>query len=223
MDEIKKRVLDRGFVTLIDMMGDDLSIVRAARVSYGKGTTTPEKDKRLVKFLWNNQHTTPFEHVVFQFHVKAPIFVARQWLRHRWASYNEISGRYTQIEEDFYNPAYFRTQVGKNYEFENLPPDTSNELHMKFKRCYEATFNFYKKLLSNYGLAKEQARMILPLGMYTEFYCTMNAHALMHFLKLRLHPHAQWEIRQYAEALLEIFKAKLPWAAEAFIRKDLTW
>lgn len=216
-EETKRRVLDKGFIRLVDTMGNDLSIVRSARVSYGKELSLPEKDKRLIKFLWKNKHTTPFEHVTFQFHIKCPIFVARQWMRHRWASYNEISGRYTKMNAEFYNPAYFRKQVAKNYQFENLTEEQCNELHSKFQRFYETTFNFYQKLLSNYDLAKEQARMILPLGMYTEFYWTVNAHSLMHFLKLRMDNHAQWEIQQYANILFDMFCQKLPWTAQAFV------
>ena len=121
------------------------------------------------------------------------------------------------MKAEFYNPAYFRKQTGKNYKFENLTEEQCNELHSKFQRFYETTFNFYYKLLSNYDLAKEQARMILPVGMYTEFYWTVNAHALMHFLKLRTDNHAQWEIQQYGNVIFDMFKEKLPWTAEAFI------
>ncbi len=215
MEEVKKRVLDRGFVTLIDLMGDDQSIVRAARVSYGDKISTPEQTKKLIQFLWNTGQKTPFEHTTFQFYVKAPIFVARQWVRDLGVGYEEISEGHTRVEDDFYNPAYFRTQT------ETLPPETCNDLHLKFKRFYETSYNFYKKLSATYDLTKEQARMILPLGMYTEFYFTVNAHALLSFLKTKLDSHAQWETREYAEAILEILKDKLPLTTEAFIKKDL--
>jgi thymidylate synthase (FAD) len=221
MEEIKRKVLDKGFVRLVDVLGNDLTIVKSARVSYGRDETTPDKDKRLIKFLLNNDHATPFEHVVFQFHIKCPIFVARQWMRHRFASYNEISGRYTKMEAEFYNPAYFRTQTGKNYEFTNLSEEQCNELHSKYKNFYDTTFNFYLKLLSNYNLAKEQARMVLPVGMYTQFYWTINARSLMNFLELRMDNHAQWEIRQYADVIFDMFKEKLPWTTEAFVAQNL--
>jgi thymidylate synthase (FAD) len=213
-----KSVLDKGFVDLIDSMGSDLSIVRAARVSYGKTSSDPEKDKKLIKFLLNNDHGTPFEHTSFTFHVKAPIFVVRQWMRHRIGnSFNEISGRYTEMKEEFYLPTTLRTQVSKNYEYQTLM-DSVNSLE-KIEAHYEATFKLYKELLE-LGVAKEQARAILPLGLYTEFYWTVNARSLMHFISLRLDPHAQEEIREYAVALLEYFKEVLPWTAEAFLEKN---
>jgi thymidylate synthase (FAD) len=214
-----KPVLDKGFVDLVDSMGTDLSIVRAARVSYGKTSSDPEKDKKLIKFLLNNDHGTPFEHTSFTFHVKAPIFIVRQWMRHRIGnSFNEISGRYTEMKEEFYLPTTLRTQVGKNYQYENLM-DSVNSLE-KIEAHYDATFKLYKELLE-LGVAKEQARAILPLGLYTEFYWTVNARSLMHFISLRLDPHAQEEIREYAVVLLEYFKEILPWTAEAFLEKKL--
>jgi len=213
-----KPVLDKGFVELVDSMGSDLSIVRAARVSYGKTSSDPEKDKKLIKFLLANDHGTPFEHVALTFHVKAPIFVVRQWMRHRIGnSFNEISGRYTEMKEEFYIPKQLRTQVGKNYQYEALM-DSVNSIE-KIEAHYEDTFKLYKELLE-LGVAKEQARAILPLGLYTEFYWTVNARSLMHFISLRLDPHAQEEIRDYAVALLEYFKEVLPWTAEAFLEKN---
>lgn len=214
---MKKRVLDRGFVTLVDTMGDDRTIVRS---SHAHSEISDEKSKKLLRFLWNNRLTGPFEHVTFQFHVRVPIFVARQWMKHQQASYSEVTDKQASIDDDFYSPAEFQTQ-GENYKLTNLPPETTNELHLKFQRFYQATHNFYKKLLSNYNLSKSQARMLLPQGMYTEFYFTVNASSLMDFLKTHLSTQAQWEIRQYAEAMFEILKARLPWTAEAFIRKDL--
>lgn len=214
-----KRVLNQGFVRLVNVMGDDLSVVQSARVSYGKDITNDAiKDRKLINFLMNNGHETPFEHVVFQFHVKCPLFVARQWFRHRWGSYNEISGRYTEVADEFYIPAYFRRQVGKNYQFENMSEEECNELYTRFENYYQYAHNFYKKLLRR-GVAKEQARMVLPLGMYTQFYWTVNARALMNFLKLRLDDHAQKEIQDYAVALLDYFKQAAPWTADAFMRK----
>ncbi len=212
-----KQVLDKGFVDLIDCMGDDLSIVRAARVSYGKNITDPDKDKKLIKFLLNNEHGTPFEHTALTFHIKAPIFVVRQWMRHRIGnSYNEISGRYTEMKEEFYIPAQLRTQVGKNYQYETLV-DSVNSIE-KIEKHYDDTFNLYKELLAA-GVAKEQARAVLPLGMYTEMYWTVNVRSLMNFITLRLDDHAQEEIREYAAALLEYFKDKFPWTAEIFLER----
>lgn len=219
-DSLKQRkVLNTGFVRLESVDGDDLRIVQAARVSYRGVAKGDEKDKKLIAFLMNNGHETPFEHVTFTFHIKCPIFVARQWFRHRWASYNEVSGRYTVFKDDFYLPTHFRTQKGKNYEYENLPEEQCNDLNTKFENFHKWIYNFYTKLLEQ-GVAKEQARMILPQSMYTEFYWTVNARSLMNFLKLRVDDHAQWEIRQYAVTLLDFFVDNLPWTAEIFIKKE---
>ncbi len=220
MSKLKQRkVLDKGFVRLDEVCGDDLTVVQSARVSYRGEVKGDEKDKRLIEFLLKNAHETPFEHVVFRFHVKCPIFVARQWFRHRWGSFNEVSGRYTVITDDFYLPSYFRTQKGKNYEYENLSEQECNELYTKFENFHRWVYNFYSKLIEK-GVAKEQARMVLPQSMYTEFYWTVNARSLMNFLKLRIDNHAQWEIRQYAVTLLDFFVDSLPWTAEAFVKKE---
>jgi thymidylate synthase (FAD) len=215
----QRKVLNSGFVHLDSVDGDDLTVAQAARVSYRGTVKGDEKDKRLISFLMNNNHETPFEHVNFRFHIKCPIFVARQWFRHRWSSYNEVSGRYTVVQDDFYIPSNFRTQKEKNYKYENLPEQQSNELYVKFENFHRAIYGFYKKLLDQ-GVAKEQARMILPQSMYTEFYWTVNARALMNFLKLRCDDHAQWEIRQYALTILDFFVDYMPWTAEAFIKKE---
>lgn len=211
-----REVLNKGFVRLVDSMGDDLTVVKSARVSYGSDTKGPEKDQKLIKFLLANNHETPFEHLVFTFHIKCPLFVARQWMRHRMGSFNEISGRYTEIEDDFYIPTAFRKAAGSNYLFEPMTEGENNKLYSKFENYYAWSFNFYKKLLSE-GVSKEQARIILPLGTFTEFYWTVNARYLMNFLKLRMDEHAQWEIQQYAFILMDFFKEKAPWTADAFI------
>lgn len=216
--ENTKKVLNRGFVRLVDVLGDDLSVVKAARVSYGKDVSDSQKDQKLIKFLMKNNHETPFEHVVFQFHVKCPLFVARQWFRHRWSSFNEISGRYVEMKDEFYIPSYFRTQKGKNYIFENLSEEECNELYTKFDNYCKWAHNFYLKLIREHGVAREQARMILPQSMFTEFYWTVNARSLMNFLKLRMDVHAQWEIRQYAKAMMEFFMDKTPWTAKTFLQ-----
>lgn len=214
-----RKVLNHGFVRLIEVLGDDSTVVKSARVSVGQETKGAEADKKLVAFLMTQGHESPFEHVVFQFHIKCPIFVARQWMRHRWGSYNEISGRYVQVKDEFYIPTDFRTQVGKNYEYENLPQEKSNELHLKYQNYIKWSYNFYTKLLDE-GVSREQARIILPQGMFTEFYWTVNARALMNFVKLRADIHAQWEIREYGKILLEIMEEKLPWTTSAFLSKE---
>lgn len=213
-----KQVLDKGFVDLVDSMGNDMSVIRAARVSYGKVSTDPEKDKKLISFLINNGHESPFEHTAFTFNIKCPLFIARQWMRHRIGnSFNEISGRYTEMKGEFYIPEQLRIQVGKNYQYETLQ-ESITEIE-QIEQHYKQTFELYKNLLDS-GVCKEQARAILPLGLYTSFYWTVNARSLMHFIKLRIESHAQEEIRCYANVLLEHFKEKMPWTAEAFMVKE---
>lgn len=212
-----KHVLDKGFVDLVDLMGNDASIVRAARVSYSKEFSDTEKDKKLINFLLKNNHGTPFEHTSLTFHIKAPIFVVKQWMRHRIGnSFNEISGRYVEMKEEFYIPGSLRTQVGKNYQYATLL-DGVDKID-KIMKHYEVTFKLYQELLT-FGVAKEQARAILPLGLYTQFYWTVNVRSLMNFISLRLDDHAQEEIRRYAEVLLEYFQEKFPWTYEAFLTK----
>jgi len=211
------KVLDNGLVRLVDFMGGDVAVVQAARVSFGKGATEAERDRKLVHYLMANRHDTPFEHSVFKFHIKCPIFVARQWFRHRMASYNEISGRYTTMKEEFCLPEVLRTQKGKNYQYENLDADTNDEMKAKIQQHYQSAYELYKLLLAR-GVAKEHARIVLPLSLYTQFYWTINARALMNFLSLRLEEHAQLEIRQYARAISEIFQQKMPWTFEAFAK-----
>ena len=209
------KILDHGFVRLIDFMGSDVAIVQAARVSLGEGSKGEEKDRRLIDYLIRNGHETPFEQVVFKFHVKCPLFVARQWFRHRWASYNEISGRYTEMEDEFYLPTKFRTQKAKDYTYQNLDDVTNRQWREKLEKFYHSTYQLYEELLTA-GIAKEQARIVLPLALYTQFYWTVNARSLMNFLKLRTDVHAQEEIREYANAIAEVFKNKLPWTYESF-------
>lgn len=209
------KILDRGFIKLVDFMGGDIAVVQAARVSYGQGSKGEEKDKKLINFLLANHHETPFEHAVFKFHVNCPIFVARQWFRHRMASYNEISGRYTELTEEFYLPEKFRAQKDPNYEYVDLDDSVTDELRAKIRQSYDQAFDLYQTLLSQ-GVARELARIVLPLALYTQFYWSINARALMNFLSLRAEEHAQYEIRQYALAILSIFEAKMPWTCAAF-------
>ncbi|MEO0253297.1 MAG: FAD-dependent thymidylate synthase, partial [candidate division WOR-3 bacterium] len=160
------KVLDKGFVRLIDFLGGDNAVVQAARVSHGEGLKGEEKDKKLIRYLLKNQHLTPFEHSVFKFHIKCPIFVARQWFRHRWASYNEISGRYTEYPDEYYVPEKLRGQSEKDKQSsEFIEIEGEKEILKEIKELQERVFEFYKKLLEK-GVAKELARIILPLSTY---------------------------------------------------------
>lgn len=195
-------VLDHGFVKLIDHMGDDTSVVRAARICHASQPGNEERDKQLIEFLMKSGHGTPFEHVVFTFHVKCPIFVARQWMRHRIASYNELSGRYTEYKEEFYIPSRERLNERAVETFERT-----------YRLCYEA----YQSLIES-GVRRELARLVLPVSLYTQFIWTVNARSLMNFLSLRADSHAQWEIQQYALAIAEIFRSICPKTYEAFVK-----
>ena len=209
-------VLDRGFVRLVDFMGGDLAVVQSARVSYAAESKGEEADRKLINYLLKNDHMTPFEQSVFKFHVSCPIFVMRQWIRHRMASYNEISGRYTEVKDEFYIPTVWRGQDVKNKQGSvaaNVPhEELTRLLDSQVRACYET----YQKLLK-LGVAREMARMILPLNGYTQFYWTINARSLMNFISLRADIHAQWEIQKYAEALASFFEGKMPWTFSAFL------
>ncbi|MCR4438223.1 MAG: FAD-dependent thymidylate synthase [bacterium] len=208
-------VLDHGFVRLVDFMGGDQAVVRAARVSVGQESKGELKDRQLIDYLLSHRHETPFEHSVFTFHIKCPIFVARQWFRHRMASYNEISGRYTRLEHEFYVPERLRKERGLDYQFELLPEEANRPLRQEMVEHYQRSYALYQRLLAQ-GVAKEHARIVLPLALYTQFYWTVNARSLMNFLILRAERHAQEEIRAYAEAIMRIFAEKMPWSYEAF-------
>lgn len=210
-------VLDLGTVRLVDFMGGDPAVVQSARVSYGRGVTNDERDRKLIFFLLANGHETPFEHSVFKFHIKCPIFVARQWFRHRIASYNEISGRYAEMKEEFCLPERLRTQKARNYVYNELDDEMNDELRQKIAQHYDAAFHLYQELLDK-GVAKEHARIVLPLSLYTQFYWTINSRALMNFLNLRMEEHAQYEIRQYANVISNIFLERMPWTHEAFMK-----
>jgi thymidylate synthase (FAD) len=214
------RVLDKGFVRLVDYMGCDERIVQAARVSYGAGTKTYREDRGLIDYLLRNGHTSPFEQVVLTFHVKMPIFVARQWVRHRTGRLNEISGRYSVMEEEFYVPSGedLALQSGDNKQArsdEKLDAKVQNEVCSLIAGQQDDIYRGYERLL-NLGLAREIARLNLPLSLYTQWYWQMDLHNLFHFLKLRMHPHAQLEIRRYAEQIREIVKLVCPLAVESF-------
>lgn len=207
--QVKITVLDKGFVELVDVMGNDLSAVRAARVSYDMDVLDEERDKKLIEFLLKNGHETPFEHIVFSFHVKCPIFVARQWFRHRIASYNELSGRYSKLSYEFYLPDPARLRKGADID--------GRAALEKIEEVTRSAFQTYLELLKM-GIPREVARIVLPLNLYTRFYWTVNARSLMNFLNLRADSHAQWEIQQYALAIAKIFKEKCPWTFEAFLK-----
>lgn len=208
-------VLDKGFVRLEDRMGGDMSVVRAARVSYGSESKTPEDDRRLIRYLLEHEHGTPFEHNAMTFHIKAPIFVARQWFRHRIGqSYNEVSMRYREAKDEFYIPAKWRAKAGKQG---SVDADLDHDLlSFELQEGCEEQMARYRKALAR-GAAPEMARLHLPVNAYTEWYWTVNARSLMSFLKLRSEQHAQWEIRQYSNSLWEIFAWAMPWTAEAFL------
>lgn len=213
-------VLNHGFVRLVDYMGNDGAIVQAARVSYGKGTKKVSRDRELIRYLLGHRHTSPFEMIEFKFHVKLPIFVARQWIRHRTANVNEVSGRYSVMKQEFYQPApdqvRFQSEVNKQGRSEEEIPA---ELRDSFIEHTDASqieaYEHYQKFIDD-GLARELSRINLPLSLYTEWYWKIDLHNLLHFLKLRIDPHAQYEIRVYAEAMGEIVKAVCPLAWEAF-------
>lgn len=211
-------VLDRGFVRLVDFMGGDNAVVEAARVSYGQASKGEAADRKLIAYLLKNQHSTPFEHAVFKFHVSCPIFVMRQWIRHRTSSYNEISARYTEVKDEFYVPREWRAQDVKNRQG-SLPSTGLDQEGLT--KIYEAQIRagagVYRDLLKA-GVAREMARMVLPVSLYTQFYWTANARSLMNFLVLRADQHAQWEIQQFAEALAASFRKKMPWTYDAFLK-----
>lgn len=203
-----------GFVRLDAAMADDLSVVNAARVSFAKKSDeVSEVDKGLINFLMRERHGTPFEHNSFRFHVKCPIFVAREWFRHRIGSFNEFSARYSEVPNEFFVPEAkdVRGQVGKpgSYSFEPLSEDVATSAVEMIVNLNEDAYDAYKALLEM-GVAKEQARVVLPVSMFTQFYWTVNARSLMNFLSLRTHETAQYDIRQYADAVYELASSQMP-------------
>jgi thymidylate synthase (FAD) len=217
-------VLDHGFVRLDDAMADDLSVVNGARVSFARHKTEmDDSDAGLIRFLMRERHGTPFEHNSFRFHIRAPIFVAREWFRHRVGSFNEFSMRYAKATDDFYvpEPDDVRSQVGKPgaYSFEPVEPGIAETTREEMRAVYEAAFSAYERLVE-LGVARELARSVLPVGAYTEFYWTVNARALMNFLSLRNSETAQREIRRYAEACEQFLAEKMPITYAAFVAND---
>jgi thymidylate synthase (FAD) len=218
-------VLDKGFVRLVDYLGGDERVVQAARVSYGAGTKNYREDAGLIDYLLRNRHTSPFEQVVLTFHVKLPVFVARQWIRHRTARLNEISGRYSVMEDQFYLPepadtALQSTDNKQGRSPEALAPEKAAEIIAVLADGQKRAYADYSALIGS-GLARELARINLPLSIYTEWYWQIDLHHLIHFLELRLDPHAQKEIRLYARALFGIAQKIAPRCCESFERRIL--
>jgi thymidylate synthase (FAD) len=256
--------LDPGFVRVVDYMGDDAAIVQAARVSYGSGTRRISEDQGLINYLMRHRHTTPFEMCEIKYHVKLPIFVARQWIRHRTANVNEYSARYSILDNEFYvpdldyletqrrerrieqtaaegqadlftevgpsQPRYLAAQSKSNRQGrdEVLPPDEARQVLRWIKEESARDYTVYTKLLNEdasgkiidetrHGLARELARMVLPTNIYTQWYWKTDLHNLLHFLLLRADPHAQYEIRAYAEVMLETVKRWVPMTYAAFL------
>jgi thymidylate synthase (FAD) len=213
-------VLDHGFVRLVDYLGGDARIVQAARVSYAEGTKTVREDRALIDYLLRNRHTSPFEQVIFTFHVKLPIFVARQWIRHRTARINEISGRYSVMRDEFYAPRDFevRFQSERNRQgsaADEVPAALRERVIDALQAGQRRTYGEYEALLED-GIARELSRVNLPLSLYTELYWQIDLNNLFHFLRLRLDWHAQYEIRAYGDAIARCVRAVAPLAFEAF-------
>lgn len=218
------KLLDHGFVRLVDSMGSDLSIARNARVSYDADWRAGEdsgSDTRLINYLYNNGHNTPFEAVTFTFDVKAPIFVFRQWHRHRTQSFNELSARYRELPEEFYIPeaGQITTQSADNKQMRTDELHKNAEFWQQEMRAHNKdTFALYKSMLAD-GVPRELARSVLPVSTYSHMFATVNLHNLFRFLAERLHSHAQYEIRVYAEAMLELIEPVVPVAVAAFRKR----
>tara|TARA_B100000586_G_scaffold26407_1_gene17350 strand:- start:753 stop:1715 length:963 start_codon:yes stop_codon:yes gene_type:complete len=213
------KCLDKGFVRLVDSMGGDDAIVQAARVSYGQGTSKVSQDRGLIRYLMRHRHTTPFEMVEFKFHCKMPIFVARQWVRHRTANINEYSLRYSEARDEFYFPdpehIQFQSALNKQGRSGEVPLELKQKVLDYFKEISERSFTMYQEL-NEAGIARELARSLLPVNIYTEWYWKNDLHNLLHFIGLRSDSHAQYEIRVYSDAMTEFVKAVAPFAWEAY-------
>ena len=221
----------KGFVRVIDYMGDDAAIVQAARVSYGSGTRRSRDDQGLINYLMRNAHTSPFEMCEIKLHVKLPIFVARQWIRHRTANVNEYSARYSILDNEFYIPAaeHIGVQSASNRQGrgDTLDPEQARRVQALLREDAERAYAHYEELLNETpegepadpdrpGIARELARMNLSLNFYTQWYWKTDLHNLMHFLRLRIDPHAQWEIRAYGERINEVLARWVPMTYNAF-------
>ncbi|HEY2228920.1 MAG TPA: FAD-dependent thymidylate synthase [Xanthobacteraceae bacterium] len=225
-------VLDHGFVRVVDYMGDDAAVVQAARVSYGRGTKKVSEDRGLINYLMRHRHTTPFEMCEIKYHVKLPIFVARQWIRHRTANVNEYSARYSILDNEFYvpKPEHLAAQSKANRQGRDavLAGQEAERVFSLLKKDAELVYEHYMEMLNEgeagepldperSGLARELARMNLSLGFYTQWYWKTNLHNLMHFLSLRADAHAQYEIRVYADVMIDTLKRWCPICHDAFM------
>lgn len=215
-------VLDKGFIIWNGSLGDDKRIVDAARVSYAKGTVKKSSDRNLTRYLIKHRHMTPLEMVEFSFQIKAPIFVARQWFRHRIAEYNEMSLRYSECPDDFYYPDEWRSQDSKNRQASAEPLRLPAQVKCRdlCRTSVEHSLQTYNSMLEA-GAAREQARIVLPTNLYTTWYWKINARALANFVSLRDAEGAQWEIQQYAKILRGVMKQQIPIAVEAL--EDFQW
>lgn len=225
-------VLDKGFIRVIDYMGDDNAIVQSARVSYGRGTKKKLEDKGLIKYLMRHSHSTPFEMCEIKFHIKLPIFIARQWIRHRTANVNEYSARYSILDREFYLPSHqalsAQSSTNKQGREENhISHDEAEHILEMLKNDATRCHDNYKYMLNlddsgetlnkeKTGIARELARMNLTLNHYTQWYWKIDLHNLLHFVRLRIDPHAQFEIREYAKIMLQIVEKWVPYTFEAF-------
>ena len=225
-------VLDHGFVRVIDYMGDDAAIVQAARVSYGRGTRKVSEDRALINYLMRHRHTSPFEMCEIKLHVKLPVFVARQWIRHRTASVNEYSARYSVLDREFYIPApeHLAAQSASNRQGRGAVLEGADAARVLdiLRADATRTYDHYLEMLNESeagetldpgrpGLARELARMNLPVNVYTQWYWKTDLHNLLHFLSLRADPHAQYEIRAYADAMIEAVRRWVPMVHDAFL------
>ena len=230
-------VLDHGFIRVVDYFGDDGAVVQAARVSYGKGTRKVSNDRGLIRYLLRHRHTTPLEMCEIKFHVKLPMFVARQWIRHRTANVNEYSARYSVLDHEFYvpEPETLAVQSASNRQgrAETLAPEAAQQTRGEITDLSDQAYDLYQRLLSEtqgdetiddgrQGLARELARMVLPVNYYTQWYWKIDLHNLLHFLSLRADPHAQYEIRAYADVLCDVVAQWVPLVWEAFEDYRLT-
>ena len=216
MDDNYVEVLDHGFVGLVDTMGDDDAVVQAARVSYGSGTKTVNTDRNLIRYLMRHKHTTPFEMCEVKFHIKLPIFVMRQLIRHRTAQVNEYSGRYSVMSDDFYVPETFQKQSTTNKQGRDESLDSIHgKLTWMMKDVHHNAYGMYEELLE-LDVARETARAVLPVSSYTEAYWKCNMKNFLHMTHLRADAHAQWEIQEYANAMYNLVKPKFPIICEAF-------
>jgi len=212
---LEHKVHNHGFVRYVDHMGSDTDIVNAARVSYASESKGAEQDKKLLRYLFEHRHTSPFEMCKVVFHIKMPIFVARQFVRHRMQNMNEVSARYKEMKDEFFIPDLWRVQDTKNKQGSvagSLPQDYCTEMVQLF---YERAYAVYETLLEH-GVAREQARIVLPVGLYTEFYTCWDLNNLLKYFALRDDPHAQGEHQDYARAMKEICRTLFPWSMEIY-------